>query len=364
MRKYPEIAELRCPFCNQPLEKPKEFKEKKPLEFPLGSCEQCGAVYAFDATGHNRGAAFVEALLFACNDDDYLAFSLSADEDYTDAVIEKYDLMSHRIALEGNLDDRYIRGALIFVKLNNEFQEVTRDKVKEKMRTALPQSKQKYRSDKFSKERVRKFIQDNNLKDLISLAQEDSRVISELQRMLLTPDEQLRWQTIELIAEVSFNVVEQQLDTLNKLLYRLLYSAKDSAASAWGALEASGSIISANPDFFGEYSQSLLSFLQYRNLWKEVTWAIGRIATRDPALVRRSYPALCSFLGESDPALRGHAAWALGELEIPDAKKELEKLISDNHVITIYKEGRLQEASVSDLAKKAIEKLNRCTHPA
>jgi len=358
MRKYPEIAELRCPFCNQVIEKPKEFKEKKPLEFPLGSCEQCGAVYAFDATGHNRGAAFVEALLFACNDDDYLAFSLSAGEDYSDAVVEKYDLMSHRIAFEGRLDDRYIRGALIFVKLNEEFQEVTQNKVKEKMRTALPQPKQKYRSDEFSKGTVRTYIRENKLKDLIALAQADSRVISELQRMLLTPDEQLRWQTIELIATVSYHVVEQQLDTINKLLYRLLYSARDSAASAWGALEASGAIISANPAFFGDYSQSLLLFLQCKNLWKEVTWAIGRIATRDPALVRRAYPALCSFLGESDPVLRGHAAWALGELKIPDAKKELEKLGTDDHLLSIYKDGALQETSVSELAKEAIEKLN------
>jgi len=360
--KFPEIAKLRCPFCNHVIEQPKEFKEKKPLEFPLGSCQRCGAVYAFDATGHNRGAAFVEALLFACNYDDYLAFSLSADEDYSDAVIEKYDLMNHRVAPEGRLDDRYIRGALIFVKLNKEFQEATEDKVKEKIQTALPPTKQKLRSDKFSKGAVRKYILENNLADLIALAREDSRVISELQRMLLTPDEQLRWQVIELIGAVSGHVVEQQLDTINKFLYRLLYSAKDSAASAWGALEASGAIISANPNFFGEYSLSLLSFLQYKNLWKEVTWAIGRIATRNPSLVKRAYPALCSFLGNSDPTLRGYAAWALGELNITDAIKELEKLEADNHMLSIYKYGELKEASVSQLAKEAIKKLSKCTH--
>jgi hypothetical protein len=359
--KSPEISKLRCPFCNQPIEKPKEFKEKKPIEFPLGSCEKCGAVYAFDATGHNRGAAFVDALLLACNNDDYMAFSLSADEDYSDAVIEKYDLMSHRVAPEGRLDDRYIRGALIFVKLNKEFQGVTKDKIKEKMRTAIQQSKQKYRSDKFSKGIVHTYIRENNIKDLIALARADSRVIYELQRMLLTPDELLRWQIINLIAEVSYHVVEQQLDTINKFLYRLLLSAKDSAASAWGALEASGAIISANPDFFGEYSQSLLSFLQTQNLWKEVTWAIGRIATRDPYLVRHAYPALCLFLGNPDPTLRGYAAWALGELKLPDAIKELGKLEADSHILSIYKDGELKKTTVSQLVKEAIEKLNKCT---
>jgi hypothetical protein len=351
------FTELRCPFCNHAIEQPKELKERKFCEFPLGACEHCGAVYAFDATGHNQGAAFIEALLFACNNDDYLAFSLSAEEDFRDAVVEHYDVMTHRVAPEGHFDDRYIRGALIFVKLNKEFQEVTEHKVKERLRTALPVTKQKLRSENYSKEKVHRYALENNLEDLVALAGEDSRVLSELQRMLLTPDENLRWQVIDIIGAVSARVVEKQLKKINTFLYRLLYSANDSASSAWGALEASGAIIGANPDFFGEYCPTMLSFLQYKHLRKEVTWAIGRIATTKPELVKYAFRPLCSFLSDSDPFIRGYAAWALGNLGFSDAIDELKKLITDHQRLSLYRGGELQEVTVAQLATEAIEKL-------
>src|SRR4030042_4228164 len=134
------FIELRCPFCGYAIEKSKELLERKTREFPLGVCDHCGAVYSYDATGHNRGAAFVEALLFACNYDDYLAFSLSAGEDYSDAIVEHYDSITHSVINGDSLDDRAVRGVLIFVKLNREFQEVTGEKVKEKIKVALPYS--------------------------------------------------------------------------------------------------------------------------------------------------------------------------------------------------------------------------------
>ena len=41
-----------CPFCGHLVERPAE----KPGEMPVGSCT-CGAVYAFDETGHSLGTA-------------------------------------------------------------------------------------------------------------------------------------------------------------------------------------------------------------------------------------------------------------------------------------------------------------------
>src|SRR4030042_5878144 len=193
----------RCPFCYHYIEQPKELQQRKMLEFPVGACENCGAVYSYDATGHNRGAAFVEALLFACNYDDYLAFSLSAGEDYSDAIVEHYDSITHSVINGDSLDDRAVRGVLIFVKLNREFQEVTGEKVKEKIKVALPYSPTKLRSEKFSREKVRKSLSENKFEEIIALAEEDARVISELHRMLYTPDIKLRWRIIETLSEAS-----------------------------------------------------------------------------------------------------------------------------------------------------------------
>jgi hypothetical protein len=353
------FIEPRCPFCGHAIEQSKEPRERKPREFPIGVCDHCGAVYACDATGHNRGAAFVEALLFACNYDDYLAFSLTAGEDYSDAILENYDPVTHSVISGGALDDRAIRGVLIFVKLNREFQEVTGEKVKEKIKVALPHSLPKLRSEKFSKEKVRKYLTENKFEEIIALAEEDARVISELHRMLYTPDIKLRWCIIETLSEASKKIGEKRPDEISKFLNRLLQSAADSAASAWGALETVGAIISTDPELLGEFSRPLMSFFAYKNYWNEVTWAIGKIATKRPDVVKNAYPVICSFLKNPDPTLRGYAAWALGWIGIPDAKEELKELKTDNQRLSLYEEGELKEKTVGQLAKEAIDKLSK-----
>jgi len=352
------FIEPRCPFCEHIIELSKELRERKPREFPLGVCENCGAVYAFDATGHNRGAAFVEALLFACNYDDYTAFSLSAGEDYVDGVMENYDPISHKVITSGTFEDRRVRGALIFVKLNPELQKFTEEMTKEKFTSSFVSTKtKKTRSDKFSRERVQAYVSENRLEELIALAEEDTRVIPELLRMLYTPGERLRWKVVEIFSDVCAKIGEKRPDVVSKFLNRLLLSAADSASSAWGALEAVGATISKDLDLFGKFSHALLSFLQYKNYWKEVSWAVGKIATKRPELVKLASRALCSFLAVPDPALRGHAAWALGNLGYKDAIEELEKLLTDDQRLTLYRERELQEVTVAQLAKEAIEKL-------
>ncbi len=353
-----ELIEPKCPFCKYLIEQPKELIERKPREFPLGVCEHCGAVFAYDATGHNRGAAFVEALLLACNNDDYLAFSLTAGEDYFDAIIENYDPVTHRVIPIGVFDDRAVRGALIFVRLSREYQEVTEEKVKEKIKVMLPPSLPKLRSEKFSREKIRKYLSENNFEEIIALAEEDSRVISELHRMLYTPVLNLRWKIIEILGEVSKKIVEKRPDEISKFLNRLLNNAADSASSAWGALEAVGTIISANPDLFGEFCPPLMSFFAYKNYFNEATWAIGQIATKRPDLVKNAYAIVFSFLDNPDHTLRGTAAWALGGLGNKDAIEALAKLEADQEKISIFRNGKLEEVTVSQLAKEAIEKLN------
>lgn len=357
MRKPIEIIEPKCPFCISFFDQPKELKERKPCEFPVGICDNCGAVYAYDATGHNRGAAFLEALLFACNYDDYLAFSLSAGEDYFDGIVENYDGMTHKVVPSGILEDRAVRGVLIFVRLGKEFLAYTQEKVKEKIDVSLPLSQPKLRSVRFSREKVRKYLKEHKFEEIIELSEEDSRVIPELHRMLYTPDIMLRWQIIELIGEVSKKIGEKRPGEISKFLNRLLQNAADSASSAWGALETVGTIISTNPDLFGEFSKPLMSFFAFKNYLNEATWAIGKIATIRPELVKYAYSTLCSFLKDPNPTLRGYASWALGGLGIPDAKEELKKLETDNHRLSIYEEGELKEKTVGQLAKEAIEKL-------
>jgi hypothetical protein len=351
--------EPRCPFCYYVIDQPTELQERKLAEFPVGACGHCGAVYAYDATGHNMGAAFIEALLFACNYDSDLAFSLSSGEDYSDAVVGNYDIVTHSIVPEKIYNERYVRGALIFVKLVDQFREVMERKVKEKMKTSLPIAKGRLRSDRFSKELVHQYVSENKPGDLITLALEDSRVLHELQRMLYTPDEPLRWRIIDILGKVCRKVGEVRPDLISKLLGNLLQSAAYPGSSAWGALEATGAIISANPDLFGEYSNTLLAFFAQQSLWKEVAWAAGKIAEVKPYIVRRAARSLLSFLAHPDPVLRGYAVWALGNLKNSDAVEKLKDLGKDEEIIRLFREGELKEVTIAQLASEALEKIGK-----
>ena len=357
MKASPE--EPRCPFCYYKIEQPKELQSRKIVEFPVGVCEHCGVVYAYDATGHNMGAAFIEALLFSCNEDDYLAFSLSHGDDYTDAVVGNYDIITHTIVSDKIFNDRYVRGALIFVKLFGQFQEAMGAKVKEKFKYSLPIDKTKRRSEKYSKEIVRQYALENKREELIALAEEDTRVMNELKRMLYTPDEALRYQIIDMLGEVGKKVGERRPDIISKLLSNLFQSAAAPGASAWGSLEAAASIVSTNPDMLGEFSPALLSFLQQQTLRKEVTWAIGKVAAVKPNLVKYAFRALCSFLADTDPTLRGYAAWALGNIGYNDVIEELKKLETDHEKLRIFKDGELKEVTVALLSKEALEKIGK-----
>jgi hypothetical protein len=62
------IVRPSCPFCGMAIEKPGDLDIRTQTEMPLGACS-CGAVYACDVTGHNLGAAMIEALVAACDGD-------------------------------------------------------------------------------------------------------------------------------------------------------------------------------------------------------------------------------------------------------------------------------------------------------
>ncbi len=351
--------EPRCPFCYRRIEQPRELPQRKVMEFPVGACTHCGAVYAYDTTGHNLGAAFIEALLFACNEDDYLAFSLSHGDDYTDAVVGNYDIVTHSIVPEKVYNDRYVRGVLLFVKLFGQFHDATEGKVKEKLKYSTPIVKTKLRSENFSKQKVRQDVAENNLPALVALAQEDTRVINELQRMLYTPDDQVRWKIIDILGMVCRKVSEERPDIVSKFINNLLQSAAYPGASAWGALETIGAVISVNPGLFGEFTKPLLSFMVHENLRKELLWAIGKIAAADPALVKHAFRALSALLDDKDPGVRGYAAWALGSIGFNDVLEKLNSLESDDNTLSLWRDGELQEVSVAQLAKEAIEKITR-----
>jgi HEAT repeat protein len=55
----------------------------------------------------------------------------------------------------------------------------------------------------------------------------------------------------------------------------------------------------------------------------------------------------------TDPAVRGHAAWALGQMGVQDAARELASLATDTSPLDIYLGGCLRGTTVGALARAA-----------
>ncbi len=347
----------RCPFCGVLIDRPRELKTRRLSEFPLGSCK-CGAVYACDVTGHNIGAAMIEALVFACNGDWDLAWQLSSGDDYLDARIEHYDDITHQVVPGGSLEGRRAWGVLLFIKLHEEIKEVTQPGVEAELSRATPIPTPKVRRSKsFSKKEVQRLAKEKRVLELVDMAEQDTRAIMVLHRLLYSADEEVRWQAVEMLGRVAAGVADTKPRSISDLLRRLLYSSTDSAASSWGALEAVAEIISNRPDMFGGFTPPLLSFLEDETSRIGVLWGVGRIGKTRPDLIRKAIPLLLSFLNDPKPSIRGHAAWALGMVRVVETKEKLKKLKNDHHVITIYENEKIQRKTVGYLAKEAIEKI-------
>lgn len=358
-----------CPFCGQTIAKPKDPVNRKLGEFSVGSC-QCGAVYTCDPTGHNIGAAMVEAMVYACNDDWDLAWELMPEDDYLTGRLEKYDEQTDQVVESGNLDGRLIRGMIYFVRLHKDIAEITaRFKNKQDTNQApLPAPADDYlpelepgrdprrKKRKTNKTEVTQLVAAGDLDTLVDLAFDDIKVLRFMQRLLYHPDEAQRWRTAHLIGQVCARLSTRQPGSVSDLLHRLFEACADSAATNWGLLETIGSVIAARPDIFGAFTRHLMRYVGHNSTRNLAIWAFGTIAENRPDLIRNTtFYRLLPLLEEADPELRGLMLRLLGRLRATESRSAIEGLQDCQDQLTYYEKGRPVTTTVGRMASAALE---------
>ncbi len=351
---------VECPFCGAKIEKPQELPVRMWGEMPVGTCS-CGAVYACDVTGHNLGSAMVEALVFSCNMDWDLAWGLMPEEDYLEALVENYDYVNHVIATTGSMEGRRIYGALYFIRLHDDIQEVTSDGVRRILKKAKDITK-KAESDKtprkpLSKKEVEELVRDYRVDEIIKAARGDRKIVRNLMRLLYSVEDEFRMRAAEMLGIVASIIAERNPGFISKILQNLFTAIIDSAASSWGAFEAIGEIISHKVDMFAGYIPHLYRFLPDEERRVSALQAIGKIAEVRPDLLRKLPLYLIPLLKHPDYKTRGYAAWLLGNLGSKEIIDDLQDLKGDTHEIGIYRAGRLRMKTLEEIASEAIEKL-------
>jgi len=334
-----------CPFCGQDVGRPQYPDRRKLGEFALGSCE-CGAVYASDPTGFNIGAAIVECLVHACDDNWDLAWDLLPEEDYLTGRIENYDEVTHQVVETRNLDGRIIRGVLYFIRLQENMAELSaRARDKEKSPAAKTGGSRPARESekgldpkrtrqKANKSLVREMVQNRDTDGLVALSFDDKKTLRLLQRQLYEPDETKRWAVARLIGEVCSRVAMRKPGMVSDLLHLLFEACSDSASSNWGAVETIGFIIAERPDLYGSFTRHLLAYIGDPSTRVQVLWALGTIAAKRPDLIRNtSFYQLIALLDSPVAAVRGHMVRILGRLKAKEVTGKIKSLQDDTALV-------------------------------
>ncbi|MBW2609955.1 MAG: PBS lyase [Deltaproteobacteria bacterium] len=349
-----------CPFCSALIEQPKELATRMPHEMPVGRCD-CGAVYAFDVTGHNLGSAMIDALVFGCNGDWDLAWGLLPEEDYLEKMVENYDIESDLIVYGGVYEGRRIAGVLYFIRLHEDVREVTEEGTQRQLHRATPvqmgTSFKPRKRKSFSKKDVEKLVKDYRIEPLLQMAEQDKRIIRDLRRLLYSVDRLVRCRASDILGKASAVISQKDPGTISKFLQGLLTSLSDSAASSWGSLDAIGDIIANSPKQFAGYLPQIYRFTNDRELLPEVLRTLGKIAGVEPDLIRNKSYLFIPLLQDVEPEIRGYSIILLGNLNAHEAKDDLKKLVKDSSKIEIYRDGDLEERTIGRLATEALERI-------
>ncbi len=359
-----------CPFCGMEVGRPSDAPQRKMTEFPVGRCE-CGAVYVCDATGHNVGAAMVECLVYACNDEWDLAWELIPEDDYLTGRIEDYDEVTHQVVPKRNLDGRAVRGVLYFVRLHKEVAEIAerfarkqeaqaREEAGRTLPAVEPERDPKRKKKRATKPLVRELTRAGDVDSLVDLSFDDKRTLRYLQRLLYEPDVAMRYRTAWILGQVCGRVATREPGPVADLLHRLFEACSDSAAMPWGMVEAIGAIIAHRPDIYGAFTRHLLNFMGDSATQEAVLWGLGEIAAVRPELIRNTpFYSTFHFLDHDNPVLRGLMARLLGRIQAKEAAFRIMPLQNDQSEVVIYEEGEPTRTTVAELAGQALRQIHQ-----
>ncbi|TKB08746.1 DVU0298 family protein [Desulforhopalus sp. IMCC35007] len=373
MSKDHNVVRPWCPFCGQTVGKPSHAPERRMNEFPVGRC-LCGAVYTCDVTGHNVGAAIVETLVYACNDNPDLAWELLPEDDYLTGRIENYDEEHNQVVAKKNVDGRAVRGVLYFVRLHTDMQDIAK-RIKDKQEAALQEILPDLKKEKSvtvepvpdkarvrrkaSKPLVKQYVEEGNIDELVGLCLDDKKTLRLMQRLLYAPDEAKRWHIAYVIGKVCERVSTREPGSVSELLHRLFEACSDSAATPWGMVETIGYVISLRPDIFGAFSRYLLNYIGEPSTRNQTIWGLAEIAGDRPDLIRKTpFYNLFHFLQHPEAQVRGQVVRLLGRIKASEAAVQIMGLTNDKEEFLYCVDGKLVTTTVSEQAAIAMQAIH------
>jgi hypothetical protein len=165
------------------------------------------------------------------------------------------------------------------------------------------------------------------------------------------------------MGSVVASLAERDPESARVVMRRFIWNLNDeSGGIGWGCPEAMAESMARSEAMACEYACILLSYIQpggnyleHESLQDGVLWGIGRLARERPERIRGCERRLLTYLQSSRVMHRALAAYALGALYHPEMNRLLGRLVEDRAAIRLYRDQRLVDCTVADLAREALD---------
>jgi AraC family transcriptional regulator, regulatory protein of adaptative response / methylated-DNA-[protein]-cysteine methyltransferase len=169
-----------------------------------------------------------------------------------------------------------------------------------------------------------------------------------LQSLLFDADDLVRWRAAETLGRVAAVRARLDLEPAREMLRRTFWQMNDeSGGLLWLGPQVVGAVLANVPALCRQFGAVLASFLEEEPFRAGTRWALWRLSSVAPDVLRASAAALRPSLADRDPDVRGHAALALRA-----TGADVSELAGDRASFAVFdpRTGELRATTVADVA--------------
>lgn len=209
-----------------------------------------------------------------------------------------------------------------------------------------------------AKKEIKMLLRESKFNELNTLFPDKRKLTTLLISTTYDKDDVVAWKAIEAIGLIAAKMSAHNPQFVRDLVNRLTWMIRDeSGGIGWSSPEIIAEIVRNTPELCSDIPTIVASFHDERPLTPGVMLAIGRIGNIHSFFYDFAAPIVSSYLDDPEPAVRGYAAYAAGELDMADGAERLEKLRNDTSEVRFYEAGALKNKTVGSLADTALAKL-------
>ncbi len=205
------------------------------------------------------------------------------------------------------------------------------------------------------KKRVKELLLSGCGEEIVEIVSDDGRVVSALMGLGYDRESLLTWKAVEVMGKVVAALPPQKR---REVVQRLLWSVtEESGGIGWVAIEMMTECVIHLPQELEDLVPIIIGFYEEEIFRPSVLYSLCRLGSTRPELIR-DWDVVNKIINESlrddRPEVAGMALYAgyclrehIGRIQVP------KRLRDDQRVVKIYHNGRLQETSLSELARRA-----------